>query len=144
MGRLTLFVAVCDAAGLQDDGWRVVTCGWRPYDERMPWGADAEPIAHYEADMADPDAPTALVEQVSAEHGAIRALVICHCESTDSDVFTTTIESSGASSRHSAATNAVLPLPTGPPIPMRSARSRASPGAGWSWSCESSCAWLCE
>lgn len=78
---------------LAEDGWRVATCGWRPYDDRMPWGADAEPLAHYEADMADPIAPTDLIEQVAREHGPIRALVICHCESTDSDLFTTTVES---------------------------------------------------
>ena len=81
------------AAALADDGWRVVTCGWRPYDARMPWGADAAPLAHYEADMADPDPPPRLVARVRAEHGPIRALVICHCESTDSAILTTTVES---------------------------------------------------
>ena len=81
------------AAGLADDGWRVVTCGWRPYDERMPWGADAQPLAHYEADMADPGAPTTLVARVHDEHGPIRALVICQGESTDSAILTTTVES---------------------------------------------------
>ena len=81
------------AAGLADDGWRVVTCGWRQYDGRMPWGADAEPLAHYEADMADPGAPPNLVARVRAEYGPIRALVIGHCESTDSAILTTTVES---------------------------------------------------
>lgn len=81
------------AKALADDGWRVATSGWRPYDDRMPWGADVEPLAHYEADMADPEAPTALVEQIAREHGPIRALVICHCESVDSDLFSTTVDS---------------------------------------------------
>ena len=75
------------------DGWRVVTTGWRPYDERMPWGADVAPLAHEEADLAEADAPTALVERVRATHGPIRALVICHTESVDSDLLTTTVES---------------------------------------------------
>ena len=34
--------AVADA--LAADGWRVVTAGWRPYDQRMTWGADPAPI----------------------------------------------------------------------------------------------------
>jgi len=47
---------------------------------------------------------------------------------------TTVIDISPASNRHSAATSAVLPLPTGPPMPMRSGRSPGPPAAGtWSW-----------
>src|SRR5436309_14644523 len=38
-------------------------------------------------------------------------------------LVTTATSSSGASLRQSAATSAVFPLPTGPPTPMRSARS---------------------
>src|SRR4051812_1011287 len=34
--------------------------------------------------------------------------------------------------RHSAATNAVFPLPTGPPIPIRYARPTSGAGAWWS------------
>src|SRR4051794_34311635 len=66
---------------------------------------------------------------------------------------TTASASRSASARHSAATRAVLPDPTGPPTPIRSAR-RAPPvtaaagawsgtGASWPWLCSSSCSWAC-
>src|SRR6266545_3857734 len=58
-------------------------------------------------------------------------------------LVTTAMVSSPASTRHSAATSAVLPLPTGPPMPSRKARGPAvararSRAAGavrttWTW-----------
>ena len=42
-------------------------------------------------------------------------------------LVTTAIDSSPRSARHSAATRAVLPLPTGPPMPMRGTRAPAGP-----------------
>ena len=44
-------------------------------------------------------------------------------------LVTTTMLTVGANCRHSAATNAVLPLPTGPPIPIRSGRDPGAPYA---------------
>jgi len=86
-------IGAATASGLSADGWRVATCGWRAYDERMPWGADDEPVANYEADLADASEPIELVERVHAEHGVISALVMCHCESVDSAILTTTVDS---------------------------------------------------
>src|SRR5215207_9556566 len=53
-------------------------------------------------------------------------------------LVTTAIAKSAASARHRAATSAVLPEPTGPPMPMRTARR-------WAWvsgACRSSCTWI--
>ena len=57
--------------------------------------------------------------------------------------------SSPASARHSAATSAVLPEPTGPPMPMRSARGPRGSGACGSTSGAGACAvlvgpWSCD
>ena len=81
------------ATALATDGWGVVTTGWRAYDERMPWPADAAPIADIQADLADPDAPAQLFARVNREISAVTALVCCHCESVDSAILTTSVES---------------------------------------------------
>jgi 3-oxoacyl-[acyl-carrier protein] reductase len=86
-------IAATVAAGLAADGWTVASAGWRGYDARMPWGADGEPLAEFEADMADPAAPAQLFAAVGAKHGPVRALVMCHCESVDSSILTTSVES---------------------------------------------------
>ncbi|HEY3485351.1 MAG TPA: SDR family oxidoreductase [Ilumatobacteraceae bacterium] len=81
------------AKALADDGWRVVAVGWRAYDERMPWGADAELIANVEADLADPEVPGRLFDDVNSSTGMVSALVCCHAESVDSSIRDTTVES---------------------------------------------------
>ena len=81
------------ATGLVADGWTVATTGWRAYDDKMPWGADAQPMARFEADFTDPAVPAQVFAQVNAELGAVTALVMCHCESVDSSIVDTTIES---------------------------------------------------
>ncbi len=58
----------------------------------MEWGADEQPLAEHEVDFADPDAPDALF-RLLADGGAISAMVLCHTESVDSDMQSTTIES---------------------------------------------------
>ena len=81
------------ASALAGDGWTVATTGWRGYDGRMPWGADGEPLARIEADFSDPDVPAGVFAEVNAELGPVTALVICHCESVDSSIADTTVES---------------------------------------------------
>jgi 3-oxoacyl-[acyl-carrier protein] reductase len=81
------------STGLADDGWTVVTTGWRDYDDRMSWGADREQRADIEIDLANPDAAATLLEQIFRLHGPATALVCCHCESVDSSILTTTIDS---------------------------------------------------
>ena len=81
------------ASVLAADGWTVATTGWRAYDDKMPWGADAQPMARFEADFSDPDVPAQVSAQVNAELGPVTALVMCHCESVDSSIADTTVES---------------------------------------------------
>jgi 3-oxoacyl-[acyl-carrier protein] reductase len=83
--------AVADA--LAADGFTVATVGWRAYDAKMPWGADAQPMARFEADFSDPAVPDQLFGQVNAQLGSVSALVMCHCESVDSSIADTTVES---------------------------------------------------
>lgn len=82
---------------LAADGHRVIAAGWRPYDERMPWGADPVepglPGPFYEVDFEDPVATAALLGRINRDVGPVGVLVLCHCESVDSDIRTTTVDS---------------------------------------------------
>ncbi len=92
VGR-SIGIGAAIASELAADGWRVVTVGWRAYDDRMPWGSDAAPLAHIEADLADAEVPARLFERVGREFGPVSALVCCHCESVDSAIGDTSVES---------------------------------------------------
>lgn len=97
-------IGVAVARRLAADGWRVATVGWRPYDERMSWGADAgAPDADAdwsgEVDLADADATDALIGTIADQLAPPSALVLCHCESVDSGIRDTTVE---AFDRHMA------------------------------------------
>jgi 3-oxoacyl-[acyl-carrier protein] reductase len=94
------------ALGLADDGWDLVLNYWVPYDERLAYERgehDTDEIAAecrhrgskvdvVPADLAVIETPTLLVEAASAL-GNLRGLVMSHCESVDSTVLDTTIES---------------------------------------------------
>ena len=81
------------ASALRDDGWRVVTAGWRRYDRLMPWGADDIPLADIEADLADPSTPAMVLERANELAGPVSAMILCHCESVDSTILDTSVES---------------------------------------------------
>ncbi|HET7387560.1 MAG TPA: SDR family oxidoreductase [Nocardioidaceae bacterium] len=95
------------AERLAGDGWDVATTSWAGYDERMPWGRqddDPDLIAarlrelgarttSVHADLADPGAPAAVFAHVEAELGTVTTLVMCHCESVDSGLLDSTVES---------------------------------------------------
>ena len=85
-------IASTVADRLRHDGWPVVTTGWRGYDARMTWGADEEPLADHDVDFVDAAAPDRLFADLAAG-GPVTAMVLCHAESVDSDIDTTTIES---------------------------------------------------
>lgn len=95
------------AGRLAADGFDVATTWWRPYDERMPWGADEDggagvaanlaatgvALVAIQADLEHPEAPGDLFDEVEATLGPVAVLVVCHCESVDSDIRTTTVKS---------------------------------------------------
>ncbi|AGZ40051.1 SDR family oxidoreductase [Actinoplanes friuliensis] len=100
-------IAAAIAERLGNDGWDIAFNYWQPYDERMPWGRDAESRAELvrrldragvrslavEADLEDAGAAEAIFERVGAELGAVGALVLSHAESVDSGLLDTTVES---------------------------------------------------
>ncbi len=94
------------ALGLAADGWDLVLNYWGPYDDRLGYargehdtqdvaarcrrsGARVEVLA---ADLADVAVPARLVEAAAAA-GGLRGLVMSHCESVDSSILDTTLES---------------------------------------------------
>lgn len=81
------------ATTLESDGWTVASAGRSSYDDSMPWGADDAPLSRFDVDLSDPDGPPSLVAEVTRSVGPITALVMCHAESRDSDIATTTVES---------------------------------------------------
>jgi 3-oxoacyl-[acyl-carrier protein] reductase len=94
------------AEGLAEDGWDLVLCSWRPYDDRIGLehgDHDAEEIAQacrrygsrvtlLSGDLADPTTPERFVS-AAAEHGDLRAVVMSHCESVAGSILTTSVES---------------------------------------------------
>lgn len=95
------------AERLAADGFDVGFTWWSPYDTRMPWGAD-EPThdavrsfvegagarcVAVEADLERPGTAGDVFEAVEADLGPVTALVMCHCESVDSGILDTTVES---------------------------------------------------
>jgi 3-oxoacyl-[acyl-carrier protein] reductase len=95
------------AVRLAGDGWDVATSHWAPYDERMTWGAvpgDVDRVADdiraagantvsVADDLSDVEAPGRILDVVLRELGPVTALVMCHCESVNSGLLDTTVES---------------------------------------------------
>ncbi|MFF7550679.1 SDR family oxidoreductase [Streptomyces canus] len=95
------------AQRLAGSGWDIAFTYWNPYDARMTWGTEpgaTEAIeaslsergaatAAIEADLADPDTPARVFDEVERRLGPVTALVMSHCESVDSGLLDTTVES---------------------------------------------------
>jgi 3-oxoacyl-[acyl-carrier protein] reductase len=95
------------AQRLAGSGWDIAFTYWNPYDDRMTWGTEpgaTEAIeaslsergaatAAIEADLADPDTPARVFGEVERRLGPATALVMSHCESVDSGLLDTTVES---------------------------------------------------
>ncbi len=95
------------ALKLAESGWDVAITFWRPYDAKMPWGsksAEAETILDQvrsfspraisiEADLSDTASPKRIFDFVEESLGPVTALVMAHCQSVDSDINTTSIDS---------------------------------------------------
>ena len=106
VGR-TVGIGAAIARQLATDGWDVATTSWGPYDDRMPWRREpdaprqiAEELRRLgamttavPADLSDVRAPAEVFDAVHAALGAVTALVLCHCESVDSGLLDTTVES---------------------------------------------------
>jgi 3-oxoacyl-[acyl-carrier protein] reductase len=94
------------ALGLAADGWDLVLNHWTPYDQRLglEMGADdpgsiaeecrrlGAAVEVMAADLAQVDAAAELVAAGTAM-GELRGLVMSHCESVDSSILDTTVES---------------------------------------------------
>jgi len=95
------------AEQLARDGYDVATSYWTPCDRRVhpdnvesiasaiesrleQLGARGAPI---EADLENHEVVPLLFDTVEAKLGPVSALVMCHCESVDSGILDTTIES---------------------------------------------------
>lgn len=95
------------ARGLAADGWNLTLSYWAPYDRRLGLaGSPEDPhdlarelaqlgvrVDLAEADLEDPAAANRLVASAAEHHGGLDALVLSHCESVDSGVLDTTVES---------------------------------------------------
>ncbi len=106
VGR-TVGIGAGTARQLAASGWNIAFTYWTPYDQRMPWGVEegatdditreltargADTVA-VEADLTDPDAPARIFDEAERHLGGVTALVMCHCESVDSGLLDTTVES---------------------------------------------------
>ncbi len=95
------------AVRLAEDGWDVATSHWAAYDDRMPWGRHEGDVREIEqalraagastlavsADLSEVESPGAIFDAVEADLGPVTALVLCHCESVDSGLLDTSVES---------------------------------------------------
>lgn len=93
------------ARGLAADGFDLALSYSAEYDQRVNGEAtDVELLADelreagcrvelVPGDLADPDVPGQLMASARAALGPIGALVMCHCESVDSSILDTTVES---------------------------------------------------
>jgi 3-oxoacyl-[acyl-carrier protein] reductase len=95
------------AAGLAADGWDLALSYWQPYDERIGLEQSADDPERLAAelrqlgrriellpeDLQDPSAPNRVVQAAAERLGPLDALVMSHCESVDSTILTTTVES---------------------------------------------------
>lgn len=95
------------ARKLASDGWDLALTYWTPYDERMPWGAHPHDISilteelmstgarvfSIQADLQERHSAAEIFRAVIKSLGPVSALVLSHCESVDSGLLETTIES---------------------------------------------------
>jgi 3-oxoacyl-[acyl-carrier protein] reductase len=95
------------AQRLAASGWDIAFTYWNPYDARMAWGTEpgaTEAIGRslsergaaavaIEADLADPETPARVFDEAERCLGPVAALVMSHCESVDSGLLDTTVES---------------------------------------------------
>jgi 3-oxoacyl-[acyl-carrier protein] reductase len=106
VGR-TAGIGAAIVTGLAAAGWDIAFTYWTPYDGRMAWGAEQGATAAIlaglaghgaaavaiEADLSDTGAPARIFDAAESQLGRVTALVLSHCESVDSGLLDTSIES---------------------------------------------------
>jgi NAD(P)-dependent dehydrogenase (short-subunit alcohol dehydrogenase family) len=106
VGR-TIGIGAGIAARLAASGWDIAFTYWTAYDQRMPWGTEPRAtgaiertlsghgaaVAAIEADLADAGSPALIFDEAERRLGNVTALVMCHCESVDSGLLDTNLES---------------------------------------------------
>ncbi|MEV7660307.1 SDR family oxidoreductase [Paenarthrobacter sp. NPDC089316] len=94
------------AIGLAEDGWNLIINHWKPYDDRLGLEASPEDVTAIAAecrelgaavelmpgDLSEPAVPAALIAE-GQRMGPVTGLVMSHCESVDSSILTTSVES---------------------------------------------------
>jgi 3-oxoacyl-[acyl-carrier protein] reductase len=88
-------------------GWDIAMTYWPAYDDRMPWRSNPDDFVAIEkalhghgartfaveADLAQPHVMAGVFDAVEQHLAPATALVLVHCESVDSAIRTTTLES---------------------------------------------------
>lgn len=104
VGR-TRGIGAAVARSLAADGWDLGLAYWEPYDRRVhgeesdvhtlvdDLRTESRDVVALPGDLSDPEVPARLVGSLHAQGRTVRALVMAHCESVDSDLLTTTVES---------------------------------------------------
>jgi 3-oxoacyl-[acyl-carrier protein] reductase len=95
------------AVALAEDGWDVALSYWHAYDDRLGLGRGRDDVqviveeiealgrraVTLPADLERPEAAAALVDDAAARLGTLTGLVLSHCESVNSGILDTSVES---------------------------------------------------
>jgi 3-oxoacyl-[acyl-carrier protein] reductase len=86
-------IAAAVARRLRADDFTVVTAGWTPYDSEHHQGIDEQVASDLQFDLAQPDAPAALLAAAEDRAGPVGALVLAHAFDAGQGIFEVTSES---------------------------------------------------
>jgi 3-oxoacyl-[acyl-carrier protein] reductase len=95
------------AKELASSGWDVALTYWQPYDVSMPWGSDPQEVqllrsevesfdvrsTAIEVDLSLADSAVKIFDTIERDLGSVTAMVLSHCHSVESNIFSTSVES---------------------------------------------------